>query len=79
MSEPTSAFDDPAAISPQLLADGHLARAVHGEELTLAVVAIEAGAVLPEHSHANEHFGIVLEGSVIRRGACVGTLTLTCT
>ena len=54
-------------ITPQRLADGYLARAVHGEQLTLAVVEIEPGAVLPEHSHANEQFGIVLEGSVVFR------------
>jgi unsaturated pyranuronate lyase len=74
MIEPTSAFDDLATISPQLLADGYLARAVHGEQLTLAVVEIEPGAVLPEHSHANEQFGIVLEGAVTFR---VGNETRT--
>jgi quercetin dioxygenase-like cupin family protein len=62
-----SPFDDLGAIAPQLLADGYLARAVHGEQLTLAVVEIEPGAALPEHSHANEQFGIVLEGSVVFR------------
>jgi quercetin dioxygenase-like cupin family protein len=74
MTELRSAFDDLAAISPQVLADGYLARAVHGKQLTLAVVEIEAGAVLPEHSHANEQLGIVLEGSVIFR---VGSETRT--
>jgi quercetin dioxygenase-like cupin family protein len=62
-----SAFDDLAAIAPQVLADGYVARAVHGEQLTLAVVEIEPGAALPEHAHANEQFGIVLEGSVTFR------------
>ena len=62
-----SPFDDLGAIAPQLLADGYLARAVHGEQPTLAVVEIEPGAALPEHSHANEQFGIVLEGSVVFR------------
>ena len=48
-----SAFEDLESISPQLLADGYLARVVHGEELTLAVVEIAPGAELPEHRHAN--------------------------
>ena len=74
MTEGGSAFDDLAAVAPQVLADGYLARAIHGDQLTLAVVEIEAGAVLPEHSHANEQFGIVLEGSVVFR---VGTETRT--
>ena len=59
-----SAFEKLSAIPPQLLTDGYLARAVHGAELTLAVVEIEPGAALPEHHHVNEQFGIVIEGSV---------------
>ena len=62
-----SAFDDLQSIAPQLLADGYVARAVHGRQLTLAVVEIEAGAALPEHQHANEQFGMVIEGSVVFR------------
>jgi unsaturated pyranuronate lyase len=58
-----SGFDDLAGIGPQQLFDGFLARAVHGERLTLAVVEIEPHAVLPEHDHANEQFGIVLRGT----------------
>jgi quercetin dioxygenase-like cupin family protein len=62
-----SAFTDLHSIPPQLLADGYLARAVHGKQLTLAVVEVEPGAVLPEHQHANEQFGMVIEGSVTFR------------
>jgi unsaturated pyranuronate lyase len=62
-----SAFDDLSSIPPQGLADGYLARPVHGEHLTLAVVEVEPGAELPEHQHANEQFGMVLEGSVVFR------------
>jgi quercetin dioxygenase-like cupin family protein len=69
-----SAFDDLRSIPPQLLAEGYLARAVHGEQLTLAVVEIEPSAELPEHHHANEQFGMVIEGSVVFR---VGNETRT--
>jgi unsaturated pyranuronate lyase len=62
-----SAFDELRSIRPQLLADGYLARAVHGQQLTLAVVEVEPGAVLPEHQHANEQFGMVITGSVVFR------------
>jgi hypothetical protein len=58
-----SAFDDLTAIPPQELAAGYLARAVHGERITLAIVEIEPGAELPEHLHANEQFGLVLRGA----------------
>src|SRR4051794_36940104 len=59
-----SRFDDLHAIAPQLLADGYLARAVHGEQLTMAVVEVEPGARLPAHQHANEQFGIVIRGAM---------------
>ena len=62
-----SAFEDLAGIPPQQLFAGYLARAVHGEQLTLAVVEIEPGAALPEHHHANEQLGLVLRGSVLFR------------
>jgi len=62
-----SAFDDVRSIPPQLLADGYLARAVHGERLTMAVVEIQPGAELPEHHHDNEQLGLVVQGSVIFR------------
>jgi hypothetical protein len=60
-------FDDFREIPPQRLTDGYLARAVHGERLTLAVVEAAPGAVLPEHRHDNEQFGIVIEGAVTFR------------
>lgn len=69
-----SAFAELHSISPQLLADGYLARAVHGQQLTLAVVEVEPGAELAEHQHANEQLGMVIEGSVLFR---VGTDTKT--
>jgi quercetin dioxygenase-like cupin family protein len=59
-----SAFDELHAIPPQLLADGWLARVVHGDQLTVAVVEAEPGAMLPEHHHHNEQFGMVIRGTV---------------
>ena len=59
-----SPFEDLGSIAPQILANGYLARAIHGEQLTMAVVEIEPNAELPEHRHDNEQFGFVLEGSV---------------
>ena len=62
-----SAFEDLGAVPPQQLREGLLARAVHGELITLAVVEIEPNTELPEHSHENEQLGIVLSGSVMFR------------
>ena len=63
----TGVFEDLEEIAPQVLAEGYLARVVHGERLTLAVVEVEPGAQLPEHSHKNEQFGMVIRGSVVFR------------
>src|SRR5262245_8395357 len=62
-----SAFDDLSDIGPQQLFEGYLARAVHGEGVTFAIVEIEPGAALPEHHHANEQLGMVLRGSMTLR------------
>ena len=62
-----TAFDELKAIPPQMLADGYLARAVHGKRLTMAVVEAAPGAVLPEHRHDNEQFGMVIQGTVTFR------------
>ena len=41
-----------------------VARAVHGERQSLAVVELEPNALVPEHRHENEQLGIVIEGSL---------------
>jgi quercetin dioxygenase-like cupin family protein len=62
-----SAFEELAAIGPQDIWRGVAARAVHGERITLGIVELEPGAVVPEHSHENEQLGIVLAGSLTFR------------
>ena len=62
-----SAFDHLRSIPPHQLFQGIVARAVHGERITLGVVELEAGAVVAEHSHPNEQLGIVLEGELTLR------------
>jgi unsaturated pyranuronate lyase len=63
----SAAFDELASISPQMLRDGYVARVVHGDRITFAVVEVEPDAGLPEHSHENEQFGMVIQGSVTFR------------
>lgn len=62
-----SAFDDLGEIAPQRLFDGFVARTIHGERITLAVVEIEPGAALPEHDHENEQLGTIIRGSMTFR------------
>jgi quercetin dioxygenase-like cupin family protein len=40
------------------------ARKVEGERLTLAVVELAPGAVVPEHRHPHEQLGLCIRGSV---------------
>jgi unsaturated pyranuronate lyase len=65
-------LDDIAAMQLMQVWDGVVARTVHGERLSLAVVELEPNAVVPEHSHENEQLGLVLSGTVSCR---VGTET----
>jgi len=40
---------------------------VHGDRLTLGVIELDAGTVIPEHSHEQEQLGICLTGSLAFR------------
>ena len=40
------------------------ARKIEGEDITLAVVELAPGAVVPEHRHPQEQLGICITGSV---------------
>jgi quercetin dioxygenase-like cupin family protein len=37
---------------------------VQGQRVTLGVVELDAGAVIPEHAHENEQVGLLLSGSM---------------
>jgi quercetin dioxygenase-like cupin family protein len=59
-----SAFANIEATAPQRIWEGVLGRVVHGERVTLGVIELEPGSLVPEHSHENEQLGIVIRGSV---------------
>jgi quercetin dioxygenase-like cupin family protein len=40
------------------------ARKIEGERITLAVVELAPGAIVPEHRHEAEQLGMVIEGAV---------------
>jgi quercetin dioxygenase-like cupin family protein len=48
----------------QQIWEGVLGRSVHGEHATLGLIELDPDARVPEHSHANEQLGIVVEGSL---------------
>ena len=49
---------------PKELVPGVMARTFWGKNLMLAVVNLDANAVIPNHSHPHEQGGIVLEGEL---------------
>ena len=59
-----SAFADIEAIGPLRVWNDVVAREVHGEQSTLAVVELGPGAIVPEHQHANEQLGLVIRGAL---------------
>jgi quercetin dioxygenase-like cupin family protein len=62
-----SAFEELGDLRPLPIWDGILARAVVGEEMTMAIVELDPNAVAAEHHHANEQLGIVLSGTMTFR------------
>ena len=59
-----SAFGDIQAMGPLRIWDDVVAREVHGQQTTLAVVELDPGALVPEHHHVSEQLGLVIEGRV---------------
>ncbi|CAN5634030.1 hypothetical protein BH24CHL9_BH24CHL9_05970 [soil metagenome] len=44
-----------------------LARRVEGERITLAVIELAPGSIVPEHEHPHEQLGICIQGSLTFR------------
>jgi unsaturated pyranuronate lyase len=62
-----SAFADLAELTPVQVWDGVAGRILWGEHVTVAVVELDAGSVVPEHSHEHEQIGVCLTGSLAFR------------
>ncbi len=56
-------FIDIGDVPPQQIWEGVVARPLHGERVTLALIELAANSLVPEHSHANEQVGILVRGS----------------
>jgi quercetin dioxygenase-like cupin family protein len=64
---PMSAFEGLGELAPVPVWGGVIARAVHGERVTLGVIEFEPDSDVPEHAHANEQLGLLLSGSLTLR------------
>jgi quercetin dioxygenase-like cupin family protein len=61
---PVSRLREIQTITPIQVWTGVRARVVEGERLTMALVELDAGAVVPEHRHPNEQLGMVIHGAL---------------
>jgi quercetin dioxygenase-like cupin family protein len=57
-------FPEPSTRAAKDLQPGVKARTFWGEQMLIAVVDLEANALLPSHTHPHEQAGVVLEGEV---------------
>ena len=61
---PVSPFADAGTIPPKQIWDGVVSRAIEGKNVTVALIELDAGSVVPEHAHENEQLGFLIEGSL---------------
>jgi len=50
-------------VAPREVAPGYLGRYVHSDQITQGRVDIAPGAVIPDHSHPQEQWTLLLSGS----------------
>jgi unsaturated pyranuronate lyase len=62
-----SAFAEIGEVEPQQIWEGVVSRAIHAERMSMTLIELDPGTVVPEHSHENEQVGILLEGSLTFR------------
>ena len=60
-------FDSVSTLPLQQIWEGVAGRPVHGERITMAVIELDANAIIPEHAHENEQLGVCLSGSLTFR------------
>jgi unsaturated pyranuronate lyase len=60
-------FDDLRGLPVIQVWETVVARAVHGQRQSLAVVELDPNAIVPEHRHENEQLGLVISGSLTFR------------
>ena len=55
---------DLSELEPIAVWEGIRARRVEGDQVTLAIVELDADAVVPEHTHPSEQNGMVIRGQM---------------
>jgi quercetin dioxygenase-like cupin family protein len=58
------AFENVSSLDLQRIWEGVHGRVVHGQRITLGLIELDPGSVVPEHSHEHEQLGMCLSGSL---------------
>jgi len=64
-----SAFGNLSSLDLQRIWEGVHGRVVHGDRITMGVIELDPGSVVPEHNHEHEQLGMCLSGSLVFRVA----------
>ena len=51
-------------LPPKRVWEGVLARVVEGDRITMSILELEPGTLVPEHAHENEQLTYILEGAL---------------
>ena len=60
----TLTYGEFGSFRPYKIWDGAVARAVHGERITMAVIDLDPNVAVHVHQHENEQLGFVIKGSI---------------
>jgi quercetin dioxygenase-like cupin family protein len=60
----SSVFADVHDVAPNRIWDGVVGRTVHAERVTMSLIELDPGAVVPEHGHEQEQVGFLVEGEM---------------
>jgi quercetin dioxygenase-like cupin family protein len=64
VSDESSVFANVEELAPHRIWDGVVGRTVHAERVTMTLIELDPGAVVPEHGHEQEQVGFLVEGSM---------------
>jgi quercetin dioxygenase-like cupin family protein len=63
-ADESSVFVDVHDIAPNRIWDGVLGRTVHAERVTMTLLELDPGVVVPDHGHEQEQVGFLVEGEM---------------
>ena len=60
----TTTYGSVAGLQPHQIWSGTVARALHGERISVGILDFEPLTHVPDHRHDNEQLGLIVKGSI---------------